>query len=397
MKRQPVTILFDCTHTSHCTANTGVQRVTRRLAEALAEITAITPVVCDPYAGVWRKVGDAECRRLTPQGDIRPGTKRSAVWDIKSRWTGYIARFGLRQTPHLPKSGAAVLPEVFGDHRADGMVGRLRESVDGPVIAIFHDLIPLQMPVETPLGTLASFRRYLKELATVDIIAAVSAASADALRAQWEREGISSLPRIVVIPLATDKPGKISPLPENSTPRILCVGSLEGRKNHVALLEAAETLWRDGISFELELIGLAHTVTGADAVKRIRELQADGRPLIWHGAVSDMELEDAYARSHFTVYPSLLEGFGLPVIESLARGRACICSGLNAMAESARDGGCLTIGTPSPAALAQGMRLLIHDQAFQNKLQKEAMARPVRDWGDYAKSLISLATDFNRQ
>lgn len=386
------TILIDCTHTAHCQASTGVQRVTRRLFSSLSSLTATQAIVCDPFARRWRVADSDETRMLTPSAEIRPGGKRGAVWDFRSRCRGVAIRTGLMKTPVITHVEAAVLPEVFGDHRANGMVRRLRESVDGPIMAVFHDLIPLQMPDATPAGTILSFRRYLKELATVDIVAAVSSASADALRAHWEREGRSECPRIVVTPLAADLPGNIFPLPEDFPPKILCVGSLEGRKNHVALLDAAESLWRAGVFFELELIGLAHAVTGAAAVRRIRELQMAGRPLIWRGAVSDLELEKAYAECHFTVYPSLLEGFGLPVLESLSRGRPCVCSGMNAMKETAMGGGCELTGEPTVFALSSAIRLLCTNGARLRRLAEEASARISRTWDDYARDILELAS-----
>ena len=66
--------------------------------------------------------------------------------------------------------------------------------------------------------------------------------------------------------------------PATTPPRVLCVGTIEGRKNHLALLEAAEVLWSEGINFELQLIGLARPDTAGPALAKVADLQRAGRP-----------------------------------------------------------------------------------------------------------------------
>ena len=175
--------------------------------------------------------------------------------------------------------------------------------------------------------------------------------------------------------------------PNSSLPVILSVGSIEGRKNHLALLEACERLWTAGLEFQLHLIGLAHPQTGQTALARIRELQARGRPLRYDGPATDAGLEAAYAACAFTVYPSIMEGFGLPVIESVARGKPCICSARGAVGESARDGGCIALERVGADELASTVRNLLADPAGLAALQAAALARPFRSWENYAADL----------
>lgn len=377
-------VLYDCTHTAHCAANTGIQRVVRRLFDALAE--SARPVVFDPYAGVWREVAACEQSLLDFSPGKKPGEKRGAVWSLRQLLRGRLARLGF-PFAGVPAARGVILPEVFGAPRDARAIRDLRKS--GPVLAIFYDLIPLQLPGLTPPGTVDEFHRYLRALESVDVIAAISEASRDALLDHWKNSGVRNHPPVVAVPLGCDRvPGTYELPPENSPVRVLCVGSIEGRKNHLALLRAAETLWREGLSFELEIIGLAHASTGAAAVALADELARAGRPLHRRGAVSDAGLEAAYAACHYTVYPSLLEGFGLPVIESLARGRPCVCSGLNAMRETAAGGGCELTGEPTEHAVAAAMRRLITDRARLESLAGEARARQWRGWADYSADVL---------
>ena len=215
----------------------------------------------------------------------------------------------------------------------------LLASVPGPRAALFHDAIALKFPELTPAKTVARFPAYLQELLQFDGIAAISEDSRQSLLDYWRWLEAPHPPPVTVIPLGIEPPppssARHAPSPLQ-LPVILSVGSLEGRKNHVALLDACERLWSAGTTFELRLIGLAHPQTGRAALEKIRALQAMGRPLCYDGPVDDATLEAAYAGCAFTVYPSLIEGFGLPVLESLARGKPCVCSGQGALGESAR-------------------------------------------------------------
>jgi glycosyltransferase involved in cell wall biosynthesis len=165
------------------------------------------------------------------------------------------------------------------------------------------------------------------------------------------------------------------------------VGTIEGRKNHLALLDAAAALWRRGLRFELQIVGLAQRETGRAALARLHRLQADGLPVRYDGPVPADALEAAYRRCTFTVYPSLMEGFGLPVLESLARGRPCICSARGALGESAQGGGCLALPTVDAAGLAAAMERLLTDRTELDRLAAAARARRFRSWSDYVADL----------
>ena len=105
------------------------------------------------------------------------------------------------------------------------------------------------------------------------------------------------------------------------------------------------------------------------------------------GVVDDAALEAAYAGCAFTVYPSLMEGFGLPVAESLLRSRACVCSGRGALGESARGGGCLALDSVDAASLAGAIGSLIGDRVLLARLEAEARGRTFKTPADYAREI----------
>jgi glycosyltransferase involved in cell wall biosynthesis len=254
-------------------------------------------------------------------------------------------------------------------------------------VAVFHDAIALQFPEVTPRSTVARFPSYLRQLLAFDGIAANSAASRDSLLGYWSWLGVAKTPPVVVIPLGLDPAPPALAAPAAAVPTILSVGSIEGRKNHVALLDACEILWARGLEFRLKLVGLANAETGAAALRRIRDLQSGGRPVVYKGPLGDDALEAAYAGCAFTVYPSLAEGFGLPVAESLARGKPCVCSAKGALGEMARGGGCFALASLGAADIASAMGRLIESPADLSTLAAAARGRRFPSWSDYAKQL----------
>jgi glycosyltransferase involved in cell wall biosynthesis len=113
-----------------------------------------------------------------------------------------------------------------------------------------------------------------------------------------------------------------------------------------------------------------------------------GYPLRWLRHVDDQTLLRAYRECRFTVYPSIMEGFGLPIVESLAHGKPCVCGGNGALGAAARGGGCLIVDQTSEEALAAGIKKLLTDQETYERLSTEARARKFRSWSDYTEKLL---------
>jgi glycosyltransferase involved in cell wall biosynthesis len=399
--------LLDLSHTSHTQARTGIQRVTRSLLREFESQGQACPITWDPYLERWRGLEAWEFKTLHSEAHA---TKRSASWPSKARWKGRLRRFlnstGIRATasPHLSSAEGLLVPEFFSPAVA-GSLPSLLASCPGPRVAIFHDAIALKFPELSPPKTVQRYPSYLLELSHFDALAAVSEDSRQTLLGYWDFVGLKNPPPVHTVPLGIDRPSVLpdklngTPLPASATAprRVLCVGSIEGRKNHLALLEACEALWKKGRPFSLHLIGFAQRETGAPALAKIEALRAAGHPLRYEGPVDDAALEAAYRACDFTVYPSLMEGFGLPVLESLAHGRPCLCSERGALGESARGGGCLTLAQVDSSSLANALECLVLSPSRLQALRTEALARSFRSWPDYARDMLQLLRTTQRR
>lgn len=389
-------LLFDASHTSHTSAQTGIQRVVRTFFAQLAATQPVTPVCYDPHLLGWRAL-EADERAVLADLSGGAGRSRGARWTLRQKITG-AARRWLGRRPALPAATGLICPELFSA-KVGSRLPELLSAVAGPRVAIFYDAIALKYPEYTPAGTVARFPAYLRELLQFDGVAAISEDSAQCLRDYWRWLGAANPPPVQAVPLAIDAantPGPASPPPDGK-PRILCVCTIEGRKNHLALLDACETLWREGRDFELQLIGMARPDTASAALQRIRELQQAGRPLLFPGAVPESELHAAYRRCTFTVYPSIIEGFGMPVLESLQHGRPCICSGRGALGESAHGGGCVPLDTIDAPSLAAAIANLLDNPQALADLTAAARSRHLRTWPEYAADFTAWMRSLPRR
>jgi glycosyltransferase involved in cell wall biosynthesis len=391
-------ILFEASHTSHTRAQTGIQRVVRALFAALSAQERIEPVCRDPHQETWRSLHPWENKILTNR-ESSVSAHRSAKWPLKVRLAGYARRL-LKAKSTCPPGDALIAPEIFS-----AKVGRalpeLFACVRGPRVALFHDAIALKLPEFTPAKTVARFPAYLRELLAFDGVAAVSEDSRQSLVDYWRWLGVQNPPPVVTITNAVEitdfrhEPDAMGAT-ANAVPVILCVGSIEGRKNHLALLTACEQLWAHGRRFQLRLIGLVQPQTGRGALEKIQALQAAGYPLTYHGPVDDAALAAAYAACTFTVYPSLMEGFGLPVQESIAYGKPCICSKHGALGESAQGGGCQALDQVDAPHLAMAIDQWLCSPASLEAAVQETHRRHFKTWQNSADELISWLRDLPR-
>lgn len=286
----------------------------------------------------------------------------------------------------VPWQSRLVLPEVPSpDHCAP--LSALAEYSGNRVSAIGYDAIPIVSADVRPPHEPDNYVNYLTVIKHCDRIAGISVSAALEFKGFAQMLPTQGLepPLVTEVVLPGEAPRTELPAPTTSdTPSVVCVGSQEVHKNHLAILAAADRLWAEGERFELSFVG----GPGWDPLEfetRIAALQAEGRPVHLRRGVSDTEMWLLYATARFTVFPSLHEGYGLPVAESLSFGTPVITSRYGSMQEiAAAGGGCLLVDPRDDDSVADGMRRLLRDDDLLERLRSEARSRPVRDWEAYA-------------
>ncbi len=153
------------------------------------------------------------------------------------------------------------------------------------------------------------------------------------------------------------------PLLPQSAPYALFVGTLEPRKNLVRLIQAWGRLTPgDRQECRLIVIGMQGWMVG-----ELEQIATDIDSVDFVGHVSDLELHTYLEQAHLFVYPSLYEGFGLPVIEAMAYGIPVLTSAVGATEEIAH-GAAVLVDPLSVDAIAGGIRALLTNESLRQCL-----------------------------
>jgi len=362
--------LVDVQHTASTPFATGIQRVAR---ETVRRWAAAHPVVLVS----WTE-GFSALRTLTPEEEERMTGQSAGPYD---------------PSVLVPWRATYVVPELAADLERTRRLLALARHSDNRTGTIGFDTVPITSAETSDTGFAGYFANYLAAVRHFDRIATISRAAATEYRGWRAMLAAIGLPgpdiEPVLLPAEAPSPddGALASarrrFVRDDLPLVLCVGTFEPRKNHLAVLHAAEMLWRDGLRFSLTFVGGRSWKAGRFQLELSR-LQEAGYPVETASGVPDAELWAAYRLARFTVFPSLNEGFGLPAAESLAAGTPVVTSNFGSMAEIASDGGAVLVDPRDDESLIDGMRRLLVDDRLLMVLRAEAAARSRRTWDDYA-------------
>lgn len=380
-------VLVDVDHTSTVAFATGIQRVVRETVKRWVRDHEPVLVGWNDEKSALRVLSAAESHKaLTGETIASDPPARGSLPDVV-----------------VPLGGAYVLPELTLDRRVAFRIAAMSEASSTSTSVIGFDAVPLSSSETVDFMVSGGFASNLSAVKHMDRVAAISEAAATEYRGWREMLAGAGLvgPDVAALLLPHESPSTHGiALAEAAielgiaadVPFVLCVGSHEPRKNHLAVLHAAETLWREGHEFQLMFVGGNAWNSGLFAAK-FDELVGRGRMVSNVRALSDELLAAAYRLATFTVFASLNEGYGLPVVESLAAGTPVVTSGYGSMLEITATGGAVYVDPRSDSSVCDGIRSLLVDAELVARLEREALAQPVRTWDEYAAETWSYLVE----
>ncbi|WP_417371754.1 glycosyltransferase [Gelidibacter japonicus] len=373
-------VYFWLDHTVQNNFNTGIQRVTRQIARSLIKLgMKLIPVEFDLRNHTFKPVST---KRL----------ENAANWNGPevSAWTKWVEPTALRQNDWF------FMPELVS-----GMMEEHKQTLDSFVkrkglkrAFIFYDAIPLKMRNIYPPQVFEAHKRYMLNSSEYDLILPISETSrVDYLSyvGAWldRPNGLDQKVRACVLPGEFPESERVTEINKVVSDRItiLSVGTVEPRKNHETLLRAIQIVsTRCNKGIKLVIAGGENLLDPALPGKMDALVAA--MPIVsWVKDADDAHLHQLMQDCDFTVYPSLEEGFGMPILESLWNGKPCICSSKSAMGEISRGGGCLGVDVSNPDSLANAIQSLIEDDELRMQLTEEAVNRPLKLWQDYGAEI----------
>ncbi|MDQ3167027.1 MAG: glycosyltransferase family 4 protein [Chloroflexota bacterium] len=263
-----------------------------------------------------------------------------------------------------------------------------------PTVVTVHDLAFFRLPDVVPAGR----RRYLAAMTRVSVsrAAGVLAVSEHTARDAVELLGVPP-GRITVTPLGVDpwfRPTGADALAAFRAERgldrpfILAVGTLEPRKGMTTLLRAFGRV-ASSVPHDLVLVGATgwmnesfdRTLAGLPGPVRERVRQV--------GFVPAADLPPWYGAASLFAYPSLYEGFGLPVLEAMACGTPVITSAVSALPETAGEAA-LLVPPGDAGALADALGRLLDDPVLAVDLSGRGLARAALfPWSRTAEATVA--------
>jgi len=174
------------------------------------------------------------------------------------------------------------------------------------------------------------------------------------------------------------------------TPFILTVSDLQPRKNHLGLIRAFEQLIAAHPQLPHHLVVVGKETWHSPAIRAAARKSSVGSRIHFTGFVSEDELRQLYGACDLFVYPSFYEGFGLPIIEAMASGRAVACSNTSGMPEVA-DSAALLFDPHSVADMVLAMRDLLLNPELRMRMERLGMQRAaIFSWDRTAARTLDL-------
>lgn len=378
-------LLIECTYVyEHPQDNSGIQRVVRNIINQLPN--AQTDVECIPVVMQNDKVYRIEQLRPLRPSTVRThiqhglstlhnrfGSLRNRVWNYRARRerTGIFYHSPLLRTAltwlcrglsgalSLPQKITAFISLRYIDqaqqqelhcHAGDVLVlldsswhanfftvaERLKKK-DVKIVSVIYDLIPLTHPQFCDDGLVRVFDQWFSWISkTANGFIAISQTIEQQVQAEVRlRLGPQAAANrwFEYFHLGSDLDQANPNIVVRREVRKMCkqaavylmVSTIEPRKNHAYLLDAFDILWQEGSDATLCFVGKIGWKTEA-LIERISQHPQWQKKLFMFNDLSDRELEHCYQQSRSLVFPSHVEGFGLPLVEAMQRGLPVMAS-----------------------------------------------------------------------
>lgn len=370
-------VVVDVDMSARIDMHNGIQRVVREVVGHWWSDHVLALAAWTSTAGTLRTLAAEEQQRVVEwgrhDGHGLPGDEPPPVQDDVTELL-------------IPWRTTVVLVEVPLADRCPQLAA-LAQYSGNEVALIGYDAIPFVSADLRPFGEPTAFAQYLTVVKHASRVAAISGSALEEFAGFVDAVASQGLRGPVVTEVL--QPGTVPPPPpgyvriEPERPLVVCVGRLEPHKNHDTLLHAVERLWREGLRFDLRIVGgPGWTTERVEA--QLAGLQRLGASVTWMRGVGDDDLWRLIRDASFTAFISLHEGFGLPVAESLACGTPVLTAAYGSQSEIAGAGGCLTVDPRDDDAVTEGLRRMLTDRALVEGLRTQAAGRPVETWSGYA-------------
>ena len=408
-------LAIDVTQTTGVRYTSGIQRVVRSLAQHVRQL--------EPDAQLIRWANRARCFTPLTAADVEqlleaeplpsssrlrsrsPGARvlrqigRAASWPTR-RIKRSLQRYSMKARQRRSSEPSVFLwdksllvPELVVEASHIEAIRFVCNATPLRSTMVFFDAIPIRYPEFFDPVIHSTYLRSLSLARDMDAVSCISRTARDQLENLLAMMPRRWQPLVGVHYLGADLPNR-GAVETATFDRlvVLCVGTVEPRKNQLRILRAMVAAQEAGADFTGVFAGYPGWLN-SEFRSALATALARGHSLLLHESVTNAELRGLYQAAAFTIYASLDEGFGLPIIESLRHGRPCITSDRGSMREIADlTGGCLLIDPEDTADMATAIAGLFEVPDDLARLTLEAEQAEWPDWREYTEQLVRFAT-----
>jgi len=326
-----------------------------------------------------------------------PQTNRTLLQDLNvkvCRGLQHVRSSMLRSCFGLPVAARVERIDIFHGFDESGLPFFFKR---GKFVATIHDVMPLMFPWAFPFKHRLVSRFALSRVCRqADVVIVPSSAT----KAELLRYLSVDECKVVVTPWGCEarfqsagEPTSLAlvrrryRLPERY---LLFLGTLEPRKNVLTLLQAYAQLCAQQAALDVKLVIAGGHGWGYKDVKATCEALRLTDRVVFTGFVDEDDLPDLYRGATLFVYPSLYEGFGLPIVEAMACGVPVITSNVASIPEVAGQAAIL-VEPKQPEALAAAMASVLGDTQLQDTLRQRGLERASQfSWERVARQLLAV-------
>ena len=435
-QNKPSRLFVDASHTIASGKNSGIERVVRNILsecgrwceeDGLPKPQLVTHQ-CNRFVAVDQSLANQFSRLASIESNVYRflpsfypavakwicGLTRSAR--MKKWFLPQAGHLGVFKLPHsaysycinrmiASKSRAVspdendlfVLPDAYWTKRGVWQAAAAAREKGATVATVIYDLIPLTHPQYVGQKRMEGFRRYLHHaIENSDLLVTISetverevAEYIEKFRA--ELKCVPSAIRHLTLGAELKLVGgevrqDVRELftTDGSPNPYLMVATFDPRKNHHYLLDAFDMLWQKRNDLRLCLIGRVGSLC-EDVVHRIRNHPAYGKQLFAFHEIKDSDLQHCYKTCRGVIFPSIVEGFGLPIVESLWFGKKTFASDTPIHREVGKSD-CVYFDLKDPATLVSEI------EKWELVADDENATLPIRKpttWEECSRLLIS--------
>ena len=245
-------------------------------------------------------------------------------------------------------------------------------------IAFVHDLIPIKFPDYASVDFSPKYKKWIGNLKADKVICISASTKKDFLieRPDYDEQ------KVKVVYLAANKNFKPTSEPDirkkygiRTKRYFLAVSELTERKNFEHLVKAFLLFLKQTQAEDISLAIVGVKRTGYEALsKLVKEQKEHQDKIILTGFVADDDMPALYSEAEIFIYPSLYEGFGLPVLEAMQCGTAVVCNNNSSLPEVGGDA-VKYISGRDEAETAEALQILYQSEKLRQTLETQGIAR----------------------